>query len=234
MQLTILDKTCFILLTCRLANLSKIVNFQTRATNQAAIDAIFDPRILEDREVSDIVELDANRSVVLAVTDYHPTARRPLEDVRDSIVAQLKDQRALAMADERVAGIEAALGEGQTMEEATADIDDIAVSTAAVTRQSADLAPQLRNAVFQEKKPVPGQSRIGTVVTDDQKYVVYQLTEVEPGRPESIPVAERDEAKLQLGQQSGNRDFAALVSDLEAKADIARAEDVLSQQTLFE
>jgi len=203
-------------------------------SNQAAIDAIFDPRILEDREVSDIVELDANRSVVLAVTDYHPTARRPLEEVRDSIVAQLKDQRALDLANERMAVIEAALNEGRSMEEAVDEESDIAVSTATLTRQSADVAPQLRDAVFAEKKPVADEPRIGTIVTNEQKYAVYQLTEVVPGRPEAIPLAERDQAKLQLGQQSGNRDFAALVSNLEANADIARAEDVLSQETLFE
>ena len=89
-------------------------------------------------------------------------------------------------------------------------------------------------SVFQEKKPSAGGNRVGTVVTADQRYVVYSLMGVAPGRPESIPLEERDLGKLQLGMQSGSQDFASLIVDLEANADIVKSEDVLQQTSLFE
>ena len=55
-----------------------------------------------------------------------------------------------------------------------------------------------------------------------------------PGRPESIPLEERDQGKLQLAMQSGSQDYASMVLDLEADADIVKSEDVLAQDTLFE
>ena len=120
------------------------------------------------------------------------------------------------------------------MAEVVADMDQVSTRTTVITRQSADVNPRLRTAVFQEAKPASGSPRVGTVVTDDQKYIVYQLTGVTPGRPESIPLADRDEGKLQLALQSGSYDLAALISALEKQADIVRSEDALSRETLFE
>ena len=54
-------------------------------SNQAAIDAVFDARILFDGEISEVIELDANRSAVFKVTQYNEASRRPLEDVREEI-----------------------------------------------------------------------------------------------------------------------------------------------------
>ncbi|MEM9208328.1 MAG: peptidyl-prolyl cis-trans isomerase, partial [Pseudomonadota bacterium] len=202
--------------------------------NQAAIDAIFDPIVLDERQISDIVELDANRAVVVAVTQYNEAAREPLENVRAQIENQLKAERAFADANGLVVQIEAALNGGSTVADAVADLESVVTRTLVFDRQATDVDQQLATAIFNEKKPVPGQPRVGTVVTADSKYVVYSLTGVAPGRPESIPLADRDQGKLQLALQSGAQDLNSLVSDLEASAEIVKSEDVLAQQTLFE
>ncbi|MDZ7644069.1 MAG: SurA N-terminal domain-containing protein [Woeseiaceae bacterium] len=46
-------------------------------SNQAAIDTIFSDAVLEERRISDIIELDANRSVAVQVTDYNEASRLP-------------------------------------------------------------------------------------------------------------------------------------------------------------
>ena len=154
--------------------------------------------------------------------------------MRDSIVAALESERAFDIATGRAAAIESAVNGGASVEEAAADMMNVSVSQRTITRQSTDVSPRLRSAVFQQKKPAAGQQRVGTVVTDDQRYVVYNLTGVAPGRPESIPLEERDQGKLQLAMQSGSQDYASMVLDLEADADIVKSEDVLAQDTLFE
>lgn len=203
-------------------------------SNQAAIDAVFDPSVLEDRELSDIIELDANRAVVVGVAEYNPASREPLEAVRDSIVSAIQGERAFAEANQQVSSIQAAVAAGASMEDATADFPNVVVSSQTLSRQNTDISPRVLGAIFQEKKPAAGQSRVGAMVTADQRYVVYNLLGVAPGRPESIPLEERDQGKLQLAMQSGSQDFASLIINLETGANIVKSEDVLAQQTLFE
>ncbi len=202
--------------------------------NQAAIDAVFDPRVLNDRELSDIIELDANRTVVLAVTEYREPALRPLDEVRDDIAASLRAEKAFTDANAAVAAIQAALAGGADMDAAVADLDNVTTRTVTMTRQTSDVDPQVLSAVFQQKKPQEGQARTGTAVTADRRYVVFNLIAVQPGRPESIPLAERDAGKEQLSLQAGSRDYAALIAQLVEQADIVKSEDALARDTLFE
>lgn len=203
--------------------------------NQVVIDAAFEARALEDREPSDILELDANRAIVLQVSDYHPAARRLFADVRDEIVEAVKSERALEIATERASTFQAALRNGTEFATAAEAVEGLVTRTVAMSRE--DTGPQdarLRAAVFQEKKPAPGRPRVGTVLTEDNKYAVYSVTAYAPGRPESIPLAERDETKLRLGFQSGSQDLAAMVLDLQQNADIVKSEDVLAADSVFE
>ncbi len=55
-----------------------------------------------------------------------------------------------------------------------------------------------------------------------------------PGRPESIPLAERDAGKLQLAQQGGVSDYLAFVQALYDNADIVISEDALAAQDLLQ
>lgn len=204
------------------------------AANQAIIDTVFADRVLNDREISDIVELDADRSVVVAVESYQEAARRPLAEVSDQILSAVKSERAFAIANERVATLEAALAGGQDFEEAAALVEGTETRTIAVTRQSTDGDSRVRASVFQEKKPVAGQPRVGTVLMENGNYAVYSVTAYSPGRPESIPLAERDEMKIQLGADSGSKDYLALIMNLENEAEIIKSEDVLAADSLFE
>ena len=59
------------------------------------------------------------------------------------------------------------------------------------------------------------------------------MIEVIPGRPESIPLAERDTAKLALVQQSGMEDFNAFVLQLERDAGVIISDNALLEPELF-
>lgn len=204
------------------------------AANQAVIDAVFSERVLSERELSDIVELDADRAVVLAVESYREAARRPLAEVSDQIRNAVKSERAFEIANERVSTLEAALLSGSDFETAAAQVDGAQTRTVAITRQSADGDGRIRAAVFQEKKPAPGRPRVGTVLMENGNYAVYSVTAYSPGRPESIPLAERDEMKVQLAADSGSKDYVALILNLEKEAEIIKSEDVLAADSMFE
>jgi hypothetical protein len=88
--------------------------------------------------------------------------------------------------------------------------------------------------VFAAGKPTAEKPVMGRVRTLDGAYSVYSLDAVLPGRPESIPLAERDQGKLMLAQQSGVGDFQAFVKSLYDNADIAINNDVLAAEDLFQ
>lgn len=202
--------------------------------NQAMIDAVFDDRNLIDRDISDIIELDANRSVVFQVSEHAEASRKPLDEVRNEIVAAIRSERAAAMASEQASQLEVALYAGADLNAAAAELSNVQVSEVLIGRQDAEIDPAIGAAVFQTRKPQTAMPRVGSVVTQLGNYAVYSVTAYAPGRPESIPLADRDAGKLRLGSQSGAADYAALVAELERHADIVKSEDILAQQSLFE
>jgi len=57
--------------------------------NQKAVDAIFDPTVLSGAQLSELVELDADRTLVFSVSNYTEATRDSLDNVREQIVAAL-------------------------------------------------------------------------------------------------------------------------------------------------
>ena len=68
-------------------------------------------------------------------------------------------------------------------------------------------------------------------MTQEGNYAVFSLSASAPGRPESIPLADRDAGKLQLAQQAGNADFVSFVQALYDNADIIINDDAVSGTT---
>ena len=195
--------------------------------NQAAIDAIFDSRVLHDGEISEIIELDANRSAVFKVTNYYEATRQPIEDVREIIVSALKASRGRNIASGKTDQLMAALADGANFQGTASAAGAAVTSSALFTRESENPDQAILVAVFNASKPSVHRPTTGTVITSTGDYAVYSISEVIPGRPESIPLAERDAGKTSLTQQSGNADYSAFVSQLEADADIAISDSAL-------
>lgn len=203
-------------------------------SNQAAIDAIFDDAALADQRVSDIIELDANRAIVVQVTKYQEAQRLPLAEVRDGIVSAIKTERARAIVTDKTEALQAALRNGDEFATAAKAAGATTVATTVVTRDNNAVDGNIRAGIFGVKKPLAGQPRIGKVTTTAGDEAVYVVTSYAPGRPESIPVDQRDAGKRQLAAQAGQADYAAMVFELAKQADVVRNEGALEQQSLYQ
>jgi peptidyl-prolyl cis-trans isomerase D len=203
-------------------------------TNEAAIDAIFDEAVLAGGLLSEIVELDANRSAVFAVTKHVEATRQPLEDIRDAIAESLKSQQAESLMDAKADEMLAALAAGEEFAAAAESIGATAAAPTAMTRNAEDLDQFIAVAVFTALKPTQGKPTTGSTRNGAGGFTVFSLDAVIPGRPESIPLADRDAGKKQLADQSGIGDFVAFVQALRADADVAINQDALAAQDLFQ
>jgi peptidyl-prolyl cis-trans isomerase D len=193
--------------------------------NQNVIDMVWDPLVSEDRQIS-----DAARSIMVRVTDYHEAARRPLEEVRDDIVFSLQSTRALNIIEDRSRRLREALEAGEDFEETAFQLEANFRPELTLNRVASDveLDAVLQDSIFRAKKPSPGNARLGSTVTTQGDYAVFMVHAVIPGRPESIPLAERDAGKETLQNEAGVADLNAFISELVRNADIERSEDALS------
>lgn len=202
--------------------------------NQAAIDAIFDELVLTGGQISEVTELDADRAAIFKVTEYTPAKRQPLDAVRDQVVAALRTQQAETLLANRAEEMLGALEVGEDFGVAAESAGLTVTEPQLIERRSQDIDQALLFEVFAAAKPSAGEPVYGRVRLTDGRYAVYSLDAVLPGRPESIPLAQRDEGKLQLAQQSGIGDFQAFVRTLYDDADIVVNEDVLAAEDLFQ
>ena len=184
--------------------------------------------------LSEIVELDANRSAVFVVTNHTEATRQPLDEVRDQVAEGLKAEQAEILMATKVDDMLAALEGGEAFDAAAASHGFTAAAPVAMTRNAENMDQQILSSVFTAPKPTQGSPTFGSSRTQDGGFAVYSIDAVVPGRPETIPLAERDSGKLQLADQSGMGDFVAFVQALRANAEVIINEDVLAAQDLLQ
>jgi peptidyl-prolyl cis-trans isomerase D len=195
--------------------------------NQAVIDAVYDPLVFAERQISDLIEVSADRSIMVRVTDYHEEARRPLEEVKQDIVFAMQSERALNIIDDRSRRLREALEEGADFEQMAFQLEANYQPDLTIERVQDDIDPALLDAIFRAKKPSPGNARLGSTITTVGDYVVFMVKAVIPGRPESIALAERDQRKELLESAAGARDLNAYVNELVRTSDIERSESAI-------
>lgn len=202
--------------------------------NQAAIDAIFDELVLTGGNISEVTELDADSAAIFKVSDYRPAARQPLDDVRDQVELALRSQQADALLAERAEQMLEAIANGEDFGVAAEAAGLAVAEPQMLSRNDQDVDQSLIFEVFAAAKPTAETPVTGRVRLLDGSYAVYSLDAVVPGRPESIPLAERDQGKLQLAQESGIGDYQAFVRALYNDADIVINDDVVAADDLFQ
>jgi peptidyl-prolyl cis-trans isomerase D len=206
----------------------------TFGNNQAAIDAIFDERVLIDGDVSEVIELDAIRSAIFKVVEHIPAAKQPLGNVRDQVETVLRNQEAEIIVFDRVAQLLQALEAGEDFKTASESIGATVSGPRLIARQDSEMDQGVKAQVFLSQKPAQDAPVRGQVANQGGGYTVFSIEAVLPGRPESIPTLERFEGKERLTQQAGGAAYIAFVQSLYENADIVINEDLVAASGLLQ
>ena len=202
--------------------------------NQAAINAVFDERVLKDGDVSEVIELDANRSAIFKVVEHIEASKQPLEDVRDQIETVIRNREAETIVFDQATELMQALENNSEFAVIAESLGATVSGPRLIARQDAEIDPRVKAQVFQSRKPGQGASVRGQVANEGGGYTVFSLEAVLPGRPESIPLAERDAGKERLAQQAGGAAYVAFVQSLYEDADIVINEDIVAASDSFQ
>ena len=193
------------------------------AGNRRVIDAAYGETVLDRGENSRILQLGPERAIVLRAARHQPSEQQPLEEVADRI-------REILVSD---AAAEAAAARGAELLERRRSGDDLQglaeegsvefFDEQELRRDSAEFPSELLNAVF---AAAPGHSVEGLGLLDG-RYALYEVSEVFPGRPETIPRDQRDEVKADLEDREGMMEFDAYRASVRGRASVWIAPETL-------
>lgn len=186
------------------------------AANRQVLQAAFSQEVMEDGSNSSAIELDPNTLVVIRVKEHRKPQQLELDQVSDSIRAQLTKTRAS----------EAAKAAGEQM---VSDLHDGKVKpegaewqvVEAATRNQDGVDPAVLQALFRMPKPSGEKSEFSGIALGNGDFVVIRLKGV--SEPEQA-LSDEEKAMYRrfLASRSGQEDFAAYRKLLESKADIER------------
>ncbi|MGI9329187.1 MAG: SurA N-terminal domain-containing protein [Gammaproteobacteria bacterium] len=188
--------------------------------NQALIEAAFSVAVLEDGENSALIELGDGQAIVIRVAEYREPVLKAFDEVKAEIEQELRLQAAASVARQRGEDL---LERAQAGEDLAAAADEVGTQVGeplTLARGSDVLPPDVVAEIFRARPPVNGVATVSGFASGDGSYTVFALEEVQAGRPESIPRAERDQRKGTLAQQVGNYALGAMILDLRAQADV--------------
>jgi len=194
------------------------------AANQAVQRAAFSDALVQDGTVSDPIEIAPSHSVLIRVTDHQPERALPLAQVRDRVVAAIRQDRAKKAAEQDAEALVAAVRGGKTLQALATERGLAAQDVPGVTRGAPVPDPAAAEAYFEAQPPVGGKPSAGKVALPDGSFVVFAVNKVTPGDPKDATPQERDMLKQQLAQLNGNEDAASMLRALRKRMNITVVE----------
>jgi peptidyl-prolyl cis-trans isomerase D len=172
------------------------------------------------------------------VTDYQPSKQRPLEEVRDQITAQLREEAARKAAADAAEALAKRIQAGESLAAVATSAGATATGTQTVTRQgatgesSAPVAPELIKAIFQAPRPAgDGKPSTGTATLASGDQAVFVVSNVRPGTLDAAAAqAELPMRSQQTAQIRAAVEFSAYLDELKRTAKIERNEKLFATE----
>jgi peptidyl-prolyl cis-trans isomerase D len=195
------------------------------AASSEVVAAAFSDLVLLQESVSDPINLDENRLVMIKLKEHLPVALKPVEEVRDEIIATLTDNLARENANARADELLAALQGGDTELEALATESGLEYGHhEAVKRGSPIPDTMLVQEIFRLPAPPEGEM-IEVVLPTSNGFAVVQLESVIQGKLEGSALLAQEQYERVISNGSASLENAALLRQLRASANIEVFED---------
>lgn len=197
------------------------------AANPKVVASAFSEDVLERGLNGEPVEIAPRHLVVVRVKEHRPATRRPLDEVREDIVAELRTRAAKDKAREVGAEILKRAEAGDALDTLAAEHDVKVERPGLVERSEQGVDPAILQAAFKLQKPAQGKPTYGTTLLPSGDYAVIAVTAVQEGDPSKVPEEQRKSIARSLAQMNGVGEFAALMGRLKGQAKIVINEDRL-------
>jgi peptidyl-prolyl cis-trans isomerase D len=175
----------------------------------------FDEARIQDRTVSDPIEIGPNHSVLLRVTDHTPERALPLAAVRDQVIAAVRADRARKAAEKEADALLARLRGGEALASIAASKNLPAPEQFDGLRRGMPFPdPVASETIFAAAVPAAGKVTPGKATLQNGNVVLFTVNKVTPGDLATMPPAQRDGMRQQLADVAADQELKALVNSL--------------------
>ncbi|QNP41045.1 peptidylprolyl isomerase [Lysobacter solisilvae (ex Woo and Kim 2020)] len=175
----------------------------------------FDETRIQDRTVSDPIEIGPNHSVLLRVTEHTPERALPLATVREQVIAAVHADRTRKAADKEADALLARLRAGETLAQVATSKSLPAPSVIPGVRRGMPVPdPLVSDAIFAAAAPAGGKATPGKAVLQGGNVVLFTVDKATPGDLAGMPPAQRDGMRDQLANVVANEELKGLVTSL--------------------
>ncbi|MDM3871182.1 SurA N-terminal domain-containing protein [Porticoccus sp. W117] len=180
------------------------------AAEPAIASAAFADPVYKDGFSSDVQELvPGERAVVVKLKEKISARTQDLEEVKDQLLAELKQERASEQVKSRGDALKARVIAGESIED-VAKAEQLEWQVGLKTpRSGGNVDATARNHVFTMAAPGDGDSRVDSVTSGNGDYILVQLNAIHYADVSKLPATQRQSVSNSLEQASSNRGFAA-------------------------
>lgn len=199
-------------------------------TNRSAVvEAAFDEESVSTGTNSDLIELSDTHVLVLRVTEHNEPTQLPLEQVEGRIREELTRERASRLASDAADAYVEAVDGGADREATAAEHGGEWNAPGLVERGTNAVPSRVTQVAFSLPHPTDGPARERVSFSSGDVAIVF-LDAVEPGKPEDIPTAQREQLRMQLINQLAQAEFNAYTSTVRQNASVDISDQALDPQ----
>ncbi|MFC3193618.1 SurA N-terminal domain-containing protein [Marinicella sediminis] len=200
------------------------------AANPEFINAAFSSIVKDELLNSDVINISDTHIVFLNLSEVKEASLKPLEEVRESIVTALKNDKAADQAREMADAIMAELETGDAdLTQAAADRDLEVQQARDIARTGSSLPFSLVKNVFEMGRPADDVTA-EVLESNGNELAVVHLLAVNDVNPEEMEDKSTDSA--QLSRNIKNNEQVLLLQALRESASVTINEDLLNQSAL--
>jgi len=197
------------------------------SSNRKVINAAFSEEVRSQGLNSEPIEIGHNDLVVLRIKEHRPAAVRPLSEVRDKVVEQMRSDDARNRAETagkalieqlRNAGDEQALAAQHQVEWKR---------PGHIRRDEQALPAVIVRAAFKAARPSEVAPSVGGLRTASGDYAVFRIYAVKDGDSAKLEAAERAALQQELVRLRGANEYEGYAAGLRGDADIVIHKDAL-------
>ena len=190
--------------------------------NPKLIAAAFSPEVLHEGVNSDLIEPEAEalQALVLRVTEHEEAAPKPLDAVREEIIAAIREQKASAAAQAEAKAMTDRLLAGEAL---TSVAGKHPITETGLVQRDAESVPgEIIDLAFTLPRPAPGAASFSHRPAADGDALVVAVTEVVDGNLATLDQAALTQASRELIQVVGRGYYDSLIKDMENRSKIER------------
>jgi peptidyl-prolyl cis-trans isomerase D len=184
--------------------------------NEAMVEALFSPAVIEENVNSDLVEISDSQVAVVHIKEHKAATTKPVEEVKAEIVSQLTEKAASEEAYNAALALTEKLIAGEDV--STNDYGFELTEALAVARTSAEIAREIVQQAYTLAHPQEQQSSVSAVRLPSGDAAVVQVTKVTAGEVSDVPATIAEQQTRSLAQSA----FASYIESLKGNADISR------------